>query len=61
MTLKEAIKILIEDEFLGDFVYDIRERCLDDEFKGNSWDHPRVLRFNDAVNRLREELKTNKD
>jgi len=57
MTLKEAIKILVEDESIGDFIYNIRERALDSEFEGNSWDHPRVIRYSNAVERLKEELK----
>lgn len=50
MTLKEAIKVLVDEEHIGDFVYDIKERAYEDRsFKGNSWDHPRVKRFSDAV------------
>ena len=53
MTLRTAIKILVEEEHIGDFVYNVRERALDDSnYKGNSWDHPRVKRFSDAVTAL---------
>lgn len=58
MELKEAIRILVKDENLGDFIYNVRERANESgRFKGNSWDHPRVKRFSDAVTRLEEELK----
>ncbi len=57
MELKEAIKVLIEEEHLGDFVYNVRERAnSDNTFTGNSWDHPRVKRFSEAVTRLQQEL-----
>lgn len=50
MTLREALRILVEDEHLGDWIYDIKERTYEDAtYKGRSWDHPRVKRFSDAV------------
>lgn len=59
MTLKEALQIVIVDESLEDFVYDIRSRAVEGgpKFDGNSWDHPRVTRWAAAVERLKEELK----
>lgn len=46
-----ALKVLIEQESIGDFVYDIRER------EGEGWDGPRVVAFSDAVQVLSEFLK----
>lgn len=59
MDLKEAIKVVVEEEHLGDFVYTVRDRAMesDPRFRGNSWDHPRVARFSQAVERLTQELK----
>ena len=51
MTLFEAIVVLVEEEYIGDFIYQIRDR----ELKG--WDGPRVTAFNDAVERLEKYLK----
>ena len=54
MTLREAIKVLVKDEYIGDFVYSVRERVLSDtEYKGSSWDHPRVKHYADAVAALK--------
>lgn len=58
MDLKEAIKVLVEDEFIGDFIYNVRERTYEDSnFRGNSWDHPRVKRYGNAVAFLENWLK----
>lgn len=58
MTLREAIRVLVEEEHIGDFVYNVRERTYEDtSYKGNSWDHPRVKRFSDAVTALEIWLK----
>jgi hypothetical protein len=57
MDLKEAIHVLVKEEFLGDWVYSVRERALSDEsYTGNSWDHPRVKRFSQAVKVLEDYL-----
>lgn len=40
---------------LGDYVYNVRERAGDDaHFEGNSWEHPLVKCFSNAVETLRE-------
>ena len=62
MTLKEAIKFLIDEFYLDDQVYAAREmghgKLYDGEpWKGNSWEHPFVLKFCEAVQVLKEELK----
>lgn len=59
MELQEALKVLIEEEHTGDFVYTIRDRAgeMADGFKGSSWDHPRVTRWSEAVERLTQEMK----
>jgi len=56
MTLIEAIAVLINEEHIGDFIYNIRERTDLSEFTGNSWNHPRVKQYSDAVQRLSSEL-----
>lgn len=55
-----AIRTVNELHDLGDAIYDVRSRYGSDNvdgqpFTGNSWDHPVVTRYNDAVNVLREE------
>ncbi len=58
MTLNEAINLLVNKEHIGDFIYTIRERTYEDRaFKGNSWDHPRVKAYSDAVKVLEDYLK----
>lgn len=58
MDLKEALKVILEEEHIGDFIYNVRERAVQDpSYKGDSWHHPRVKRYGDAVARLTEELK----
>lgn len=59
MTLKEAITVLVKDEHLGDFVYNVRDNAngSGDGYKGNSWDHPRVKKFSEAVTALENYLK----
>jgi hypothetical protein len=59
MTLREALKVVLDDESLEDKVYDVRSRAVegDPDFSGNSWDHPRVTRFGEACQVLRGELK----
>ena len=48
MTLDEALRVLMR-ESLGDFIYTIRERVLEDgTFKGSTWDHPRVRAWGEA-------------
>ncbi len=69
MKLKEAVRILVEEEFLEDWIYDIRDRAREEErneqwgnfFEDNpeasSWDHPRVERFSEVCETLKEYLK----
>lgn len=59
MDLKEAIKVLVNEEHLGDFIYNIRDRVNSsgERFEGSSWDHPRVKRFSDAVKALEDYIK----
>lgn len=57
MDLKEAIKILIKDESIGDFIYAVRERAAQDSANPyNTWDHPRVINYGLAIERLKQEL-----
>lgn len=61
MTLLEALKVLVDDEHIGDHIYYIRDNAIGDDpsYKGNSWDHPRVKRFSDAVHVIEQEVKAN--
>lgn len=56
MTLEEAIVYLLDEFHLGDKVYDVRSRAVEggEPFDGNSWDHPAVVRFNEACKALEE-------
>lgn len=55
MELDEALKVLLIDESIGDFIYTIRDRVASDPaFPGETWEHPRVKAFSDAVEKLRE-------
>jgi hypothetical protein len=57
MELKEAIRILLKEEHLEDWIYDVRERTHEDSgWKGDSWEHPRVVRFGEVCNTLKEYL-----
>lgn len=43
-----ALRVLVKEN-VGDFVYAMRERVLDDpDWRGVSWDHPRVKAWSDA-------------
>lgn len=57
MDLKEALKVLLEEEHIGDFVYTVRERAVTQAFADNSWEHPRVIRYSDAVVYLTSVMK----
>jgi hypothetical protein len=63
VTLNEALRILVEEEHLGDWVYDIRERALsnDPDFEGSSWDHPRVKRFGEVFRVIEAHVKATKE
>lgn len=54
MTLKEALKIILKDECIGDYIYSVRANAseTDVEYQGSSWDHPRVTAFSAAVDVL---------
>ncbi len=57
MTVQEALKVLLREESIEDFIYNVRERAAGDPaFKGNTWDHPRITRYNDACQALKAEL-----
>lgn len=62
MDLREAIKALIEEYHLADYAYDVRGRAVgsQDGFEGNSWDHPKVKRFSEAVSALEDSLKSDR-
>ena len=58
MDLKEALTVLLKEESIGDFIYDVRERAgaMNDGHKDSLWDHPRVMRYSDACQTLKAEL-----
>lgn len=60
MEIKEAIRILLEEEYLADYIYNVRSQAveMDLEYKGNSWDHPRVKRFEEIVKTLETFIRT---
>jgi hypothetical protein len=62
MDIREAIKVLLDEESIGDYIYTVRERAGNDAtFTGNSWDHPRVTRYQEALTALREFEKSPKE
>lgn len=55
MTLKEAIVYLLDEFHLADQVYTVRSRAVesgDPTFIGNSWEHPAVTKFSEAIEAL---------
>jgi hypothetical protein len=60
--LLEAVRTVDELHNLDDAIYDVRARLLEIEdeegstFEGSSWDHPRVLRYSEAVGVIRGHL-----
>ncbi len=48
----QALRELIHDYHLGDWIYSVRENADMSEHEGNSWDHPKVKRFGDIVQTL---------
>ena len=53
--LASAVRDLDKIHDLGDAIYTVRERVVDDDpdFNGNSWDHPTVTRYSELVGRIR--------
>lgn len=56
MDLKEAIDILLDEEYLEDYIYTVRTKAIEANPKwvGSSWDHPRVRRFQEVLHILRQ-------
>lgn len=56
--LLAALKVLLKEN-LGDWIYDVRARAVEDGdgFEGNSWDHPRVTVFSEAVTTISNAVK----
>ena len=49
MNLDDALRVLAK-EGIGDFIYEIRERVASDTtYHGNTWNHPRVRAWGEAV------------
>lgn len=61
MTLYEALKVVVKDEHLADYIYHVREHAMGsgDGYTGESWNHPRVKRFSEAVTVLENYVKEN--
>lgn len=56
--LLDALRVVVDDESLGDFIYSVRERTHEDEdWTGSSWDHPRTVAFGEAVDVLTRYLR----
>jgi hypothetical protein len=58
--IAEAIRTINKYHDLGDAIYDVRQRYGSDKvngrpYKGDSWLHPIVTEYNNAVMALREE------
>jgi len=55
MSLKGAIKSLLEEFHIEDYIYNVRARAAEsgDKFEGSSWDHPKVKKFSDILTTLR--------
>lgn len=53
--LKQALHELLTVYHIGDYVYDVRERACEtgEKFEGNSWDHPKVVRFAEIIGILK--------
>lgn len=59
MTVPEAIRALLEEFHLEEHIDMVRDEAKYDlEFKGLSSEHPRVTRFREAVQALRDSLCT---
>lgn len=62
MTLKEALKVIIEDEFLEDSIYEVRDRAdgerTPEEEGLNRWELPRVKRFAEACRVLKQSYES---
>lgn len=54
MTAKEAMKILLKDFHIADYVCDVRDyyRGEEDGYEGDSWDHPKVKEFSEIIKTL---------
>jgi len=59
MTVEEAIRALLDEYQIGDYVYDVRSTALeeDPEYTGESWEHPTVKRFADVLDTLRRHIE----
>ena len=59
MNLDDALRVLVR-EHIGDFIYNIREHVFSDEpdFKGSSWEHPRVIAWNEACKAIVAHVKS---
>ena len=59
MKVKEALHVILKEEHLGDWIYDVRDRARESDlaYKDNSWKHPRVTRFSEAVAVLEKYLE----
>lgn len=66
-ALKDALDVVLNKEYLEDFVYEVRNRAWEDpqpewdewvkdpaNKNASKWDHPRIKRFTDAVKVLED-------
>ena len=60
--LRKALHDLLYKYGLGDFVYEVRERCWDrGEHHGDSWSHPYTIRFKKIVEIIAKEIPESAD
>lgn len=56
--LRAALLELLDEYHLGDMIYDVRSRFVEDgSHKGSAWEHPKVVRFGEIVVLLRKEVE----
>ena len=58
MNIVEAIAVLLPELESGPFIYRIRDRVReeDPDWTGVAWDHPRVVRAQEAIDTLKRLL-----
>jgi hypothetical protein len=58
VTLKEAIKSLLDYHAIGDNIYDARSRAVElDDWRGESWESPRVKDYAECLKALEREIE----
>ncbi len=50
MTAEEILKALLEEFFIQDYIYDMRERDREAGWEGDNWEGPLVMRYSKLMN-----------